>query len=140
MTALTEEKVRRWAADVGPRGSSIPVAAGAIIHRGALVVRNAAGYLIPLSGTTGSYAGIALQTVTGGAADGDVWCDVAQDIEEVVGPTVGTHTVANIGDPVYATDDSGDYTHDNTGAMQVGELSGFDGTNFRVRHKTETEV
>lgn len=70
MTALAARKVREWLADVPQIDTLIPVKAAAVIHEGSLL-EFTSGAVEPVSGA-GTFAGVALDSATGGAADGDV--------------------------------------------------------------------
>ena len=68
--ALSGAKPREFLVDVPTIEQRVPVAAGAVIHAGAYLEWTG-GAVTPLSGA-GVFAGIARESATGGAADGDV--------------------------------------------------------------------
>lgn len=81
------------------------VAASTKIYMGALVKRNAGGYLAPCAAEAGAaFAGVAVEAMDNSAgADGDL---AARVYEEGVFLLTGSgFAQSNVGDPVYATDD-----------------------------------
>jgi hypothetical protein len=70
--ALSSAKIREFLHDFPTIDQRLPVAAAAVIHAGALLMWSS-GALAPLSGA-GRFAGVAMESATGGAAAGDVTC------------------------------------------------------------------
>lgn len=104
MTALTAERdtVQRAGAKF-VRG----VAANAVIFKGAQVALNAAGWLVPFTAATGLKAdGIARQTVTGTAVNGEVTCEVERGVFRLANSAAADAiTRADIGNDCFAVDD-----------------------------------
>lgn len=97
-----------------------PVNAGAHIYEGALVcVQVSDGMLVDGTATTGTiFAGIADQTIDGGAADGDVTARVRQKGVFTLAASSGAAT--NVGKPVYLVDNNTVAVAPQTGAILVG--------------------
>lgn len=70
-----------------------PVTASASIVAGDLVVLDSSGYLSPAAAGGNDPIGVAFDTVTGGAADGDVTCGVDVSPTTLYRYTVGTGTI-----------------------------------------------
>ena len=125
MTALTQDRNTPYR-----EGTlySDPVAAGAVIHAGALVVLNAARDAAPGSVATGLVArGIAQEAVdnTGGAA-GDERVSVRAGIFRLAND--GTVTRADIGGTAYIVDDQTVADNDATGTRSAaGPIVDVDG-------------
>ena len=104
MTALTAERdTKQRAGAVFNRG----VAANAVIFKGALVALNAAGFLVPGSTATGLKAdGVARETVTGSAVNGEVTCDVERGVFRFANSASADEiTRADIGADCFIVDD-----------------------------------
>ena len=104
MTALTAPRntVRRTGAD-----RSAGVAANAVIYSGALVCRNAAGFLVPGStATTLVTLGRAEESVTGTATNGEAICRVSAGVFRWSNSSAGDLiTIADIGNDCFIVDD-----------------------------------
>ena len=100
--------------------TAYPVNAGAHIYEGALVcVQVSDGMLVDGTAATGTiFAGIADQTVDGGAADGDVTARVRQKGVFTLAASSGAAT--NVGKPVYLVDNNTVAVAPQTGAILVG--------------------
>ncbi len=83
------------------------VAAAAAIQAGAMVALNAAGFLVPFSvSTTLKADGVAQQTVTGTAVNGEVLCEVERGVYRFDNSAAGDLiTRADIGTDCYGVDD-----------------------------------
>jgi hypothetical protein len=94
--------VRRTGAD-----RSVGVAANAVIFGGALVCRNAAGFLVPGSTATTLLAlGRAEESVTGTATNGEVVCRVAGGTFRWSNSAAGDLiTIADVGNDCFIVDD-----------------------------------
>ena len=133
MTALTAaRKIQRRGRWVEVYG--FPVAAGAVIFAGALVQLKS-GYAIP--GKTGADSteagllqtvGVAIQSVTGGAADGDKFIDVELAEWPMNNSTSGDLiTRAEIGKVCYVVDDQTVAKTSNTNVRAIGgRITGVD--------------
>jgi hypothetical protein len=104
MTALTAPRntVRRTGSD-----RSVGVAANAVIFSGALVCRNANGFLVPGSASTTLVAlGRAEESVTGTATNGEAVCRVAAGVFRWSNSASGDLiTIADIGNDCFIVDD-----------------------------------
>lgn len=119
-TALSADRISTYK-DWGMVIQSYPVNAASVIYKGALVVIDAEGYLRPAVDTAGfRVVGIAAESVTGGAADGDVECKVISGIlVELEASSIAQTDVPNI---MYVVDDQ---TFDETSPLnnvKVGRL------------------
>lgn len=100
------------------------VAASVAIHAGALLMRNAAGYLTKGATATGSVGvGRAEQAVTGGANAGDVTVDYRPGVFRF-GNSASTDaiTIAEIGDVCWIVDDE---TVAKTSGSSTRSVAGF---------------
>jgi len=93
--ALSSARVREYLVDVPQIDQRLPVAASAVIYSGALLMFSS-GAVAPLSGA-GVFAGIAMETVTGGAAAGAVDCLVRVLGAIRIAVTSDTPTLAIVG-------------------------------------------
>ena len=102
-----------------------PVVAADIIYKGALVKHNAAGYLEPCSAELGAFfAGIAYEEKDNSAGSaGDVVCKVMK--EGVFLMTTSGMAQADVGSPVYASDDATFSTTQATNEQKVGDIVEF---------------
>jgi hypothetical protein len=104
MTALSAPRntVRRTGAD-----RSVGVAASAVIYSGALVCRNASGFLVPGSTATTLLAlGRAEESVTGTATAGEAVCRVAAGVFQWRNSTsTDAITIADVGNDCFIVDD-----------------------------------
>ncbi len=104
MTALTAERdTKQRSGAVFSRG----VAANAVIFKGGMVALNATGFLVPFSAATTLKAdGVAQQTVTGTAVNGEVLCEVERGVFRFANSTAGDAiTRADIGLDCFGVDD-----------------------------------
>lgn len=110
------------------------VRAAAQIWKGARLTMTS-GAVRPLTVADGAanLVGIAEETVTGGANDGDVQVMVMRSAEEKVA-AIGTYTAASIGSTVYANDDGTDLSHDATGRIAIGKITSYQGGKFIFRY------
>jgi hypothetical protein len=131
MTALATNRTSILSVGVTEFLKSYPVKAGAVIHKGG-GVSSAAGFARALTVADGVFLGLAEESVTGGAADGDKSVIVRVQFEELATAITGITAASQAGVPLYAVDDSMAYTTNNSGALAVGEYSGTDGTKFRA--------
>lgn len=112
------------------------VAAAAVIYLGAIVMRNAAGYLTKGAAATGLVGvGRAEQRVTGGSAAGDVALDYRPGIfrfdNSASTDLIG---ITEIGKVCYAVDDQTVAKTDGTGARSpAGFVEGIDAQGVWVR-------
>jgi len=105
-----------------------PVAAGAVIYGGALVVLNASGYATPGSIATGLRArGVASGAVdNSGGLDGDANVDVRKGVFAFENDGVDPVSGADVENTVYITDDQTISKTDGTGTKSAaGKLVGF---------------
>jgi len=71
MAALTKDKSTRFRATAAARTNVGDVATATTIYKGALIAKNAAGYVVPASDTAGlTVIGIAEETVVNAGANG----------------------------------------------------------------------
>lgn len=134
MTALSGPMSRVLTVE-DPSPTKLRVKAAAVIHKGSRLC-HVSGAVEPLVGAThtaAAYVGIANESAVGGAADGDVYVEVQRNVEEEV-TSIGTYTGDNLNAAVYAVDDGTDQSHDNTGRIKIGEISGFFDGRFRIKH------
>lgn len=105
MTALTAA-FPRTSRGVGSK-RSFPVNAGSVIYQGALVGIDTDGYARPATDTA-SYrcAGVAFESKTGGAADGDVWIQVEFNKDFLFTHTSITQAMLNTSPAMYVVDDN----------------------------------
>ncbi|MBB4287792.1 hypothetical protein [Roseospira goensis] len=98
-----------------------PVAAGAVIHAGALVMLDADGYAVPAATATGlTPRGRAAEAVTGGGADGDVTVRVERGCFRWANSSGADEiTRAHIGAAAYAVDDQTVAATDGTGTRSA---------------------
>ena len=103
MTALaTIQPFNENTGDIG-RGR---IAASTTIHKGAMLGRMTTGYLRPFA-TGDFFSGHALETVDNSAgAAGDRWVEYRRGTYYATVPVFASTTIAHIGDPVWAADDS----------------------------------
>lgn len=121
MAALTQDRnTPRALGDVWRGG----VAASVVIFAGAIVMRNAAGYLTKGQTATGLVGvGRAEERVTGGANAGDVALNYRPGIFRFANSAAGDLiTIADIGKPCYAVDDQ---TVAKTNATNTRSIAGF---------------
>jgi len=114
MTALTSKR------DTPERAGterSLGVAANAVIHQGALVCRNASGFVVPGSTATTLVAlGRAEESVTGSAVNGAVKVEVKAGVFRWANSSAGDLiTVADIGSDCFVVDDDQVAKTDGTG-------------------------
>ncbi len=109
---------------------AFPVAAGAVIHMGALVVANASGYIAPGSTATGlTYLGRADEAVdNSGGADGDKLVHVRRGVPfHWANSGADPVTQASLGKPAYIVDDETVASTDGTGTRsEAGIVVGID--------------
>jgi len=127
MTALAKSRDTRMKEIL--RSKAIPVAEDAVIHKGAGVCTNAAGYLVPASDTAAlTTQGVADESVDNtGGDNGDVYCRVLVGVAEFLTEGGSAVTVADHGKPVYWLDDqtvvkAGGATND----VKAGTLENLD--------------
>lgn len=126
MALATDRNTRRREGDIKEQG----LAASVVCYAGALLMRNASGYLTKGQTATGLVGvGVAQERKTGGANAGD----------ERIKYRAGVHlfknsastdqiTVANVGDPCYAVDDEQVAKTDGTGTRSIaGFVDDVDG-------------
>ena len=104
MVALTAERDTKQRSGASfSRG----VAANVTIYKGAMVALNAAGWLVPFTAATTLKAdGIAQQTVTGTATNGEVTCEVERGVYRLTNSSAGDLiTRADIGTDCFGVDD-----------------------------------
>lgn len=121
MAALTDTKEINEKAS---RMINYPVAAGAVIYRGALCKIQADGYLAPCAAEAGAFfAGVASETVDNtGGANGDLGCDVLTDgLHQITGSGFAQ---ADVKDPVYASDDQTVSKVQGVNEQEVGKIEG----------------
>lgn len=112
------------------------VKASAVIHKGSrLTMDTGAARPLTVADTAANYIGIAEESATGGAADGDVMVRYVRNIEEKVS-AIGTYTGANVGATVYALDDGTDLSHSNTDRIAIGKITSYQHGKFIFRHAT----
>lgn len=118
MTAISTATERVFSSSGGCR--PYPVNAGAHIYKGALVCyQTSDGMLVDGTATTGTiFAGIAVEQVDGGAADGAVTALVQQT--GVVRLAASSGAATNVGKPVYLVDNNTVAVAPQTGAILVG--------------------
>jgi hypothetical protein len=120
-----------------------PVGAAAVLWQGALSARNAAGYLVPFTATTGLKNPCIVDSdnlqlkVTGGAANGDVQARIFFGVfpfKNVAGSGgADTLTEADVGKVVYGLDDETVVKTDRTGTLSAaGKLDRIDADGFWV--------
>jgi len=82
-----------------------PVGASSTIYRGAMVMHNAAGFMVPCAAESGAvFAGIAEEEVDNSTgSDGDKQCKAIHDGRFLL--TGAGFTQADVGEIVYASDD-----------------------------------
>jgi hypothetical protein len=128
MALTANSKVPVRASATGPI-FGYPAAPGVHIFAGALLNLNAAGQLQPIQADGGvAFAGMASGELNnvGVATASPLLLEVRRGV--VVKMNVPAAIYANIGAPVYATDDSTLTLSSNSGAnIQVGTLAGFEG-------------
>jgi hypothetical protein len=111
------------------------VPAGAHVYAGQLLMMTAATLVQPLGVAGGvAFAGIASSELNnvGVTTASSSYVEVKRDI--VIQAVVPGAIAANLGAPVYATDDITYTLSSNSGAnVQVGTLAGFEGGNTWVR-------
>lgn len=120
--ALSAQKPREYLVDVPTIEQRLPVGAGAVIHAGAYLEWTS-GAVTPVSGA-GDFAGIALESVTGGGAAGDVTVLARVQGGLRVNVAVDTTSLAIVG--VAAT--VPEATDDDTVRIETG--SAITGTNM----------
>jgi hypothetical protein len=106
-----------------------PVKGSTTIYKGGLVALSA-GYLVPVSSTTGLIAtGCADQTVVNSGADGAKTCDVFEGtFHWVNGDTIDQ---TDAGSPAYGSDDQTVFA-DGTGKSAVGIIQAIDSSGVWV--------
>ena len=118
MAALTQD---RNTPEIQGLFFRFPVAAGATIYAGAIVVLNASGFAEP--GTTAPdklCVGRAEARAVGGAADGDAFVTVRRGVFAYANSIAGDHIGReNINAPCYAVDDQTVALTDGTGTRSV---------------------
>jgi len=118
MTALAKDRItpRRSGEDMVD-----PVAAGAVIHAGALVVLDATGYAAPGSTVLNLVArGVAQAAVdNSGGADGDKTVAVRRGIHHFANDGVDTVDRTHIGGTAYIVDDQTVASTDGTGTRSA---------------------
>lgn len=104
---------------------SMPVVGTDIIYKGALCKINAAGFLAPCAAEAGSqFAGISYEEIDNSVgAAGAIECRVIKVGSFVL--TIAGATQADVGSPVYATDDQLVTTTSATNAQLVGNISKY---------------
>lgn len=103
MTALAT--IQPFVENTGPNGRG-KVKGSTTIYEGAMLGRTTAGFLRGFA-TGDFFAGHALETVDNSAgADGALWCEYRRGTYYATVPVFSSATIANIGDPVWAVDDS----------------------------------
>jgi len=101
---------------------AFPVVASDIIYRGALVKINAAGYLAPQAAESGAFsAGVAYEGVDNSAGSaGDVTCRV--ELEGAFEMACTGMAQADLGSPVYASDDNTVSTTQGSNELLIGKI------------------
>ena len=123
MAALTAD--RQTSQSLYPEGPAIgyPVAANAVIYRGALVALNASGYLEPATtATTITCVGKAQEAVDNtGGSNGDLTCEARMGIHKWENDGTDTVVQADLGALAYAVDDQ---TVANTDGLSTRSAAG----------------
>jgi hypothetical protein len=122
MAALAAAANRRARGELGSR-HKVPVLAGAIIFKGAIVGIDAAGFAKPaVAGAGIRVAGIAAESVTGGASNGAVSVEVETRREYLFAASSITQVM--LGSSMLVVDDN---TVDETsaGSASVGSMTEF---------------
>lgn len=120
MAALSAARITNFK-DWGMVIKNYPINALSVIYKGGLVVIDAEGYARPAVDTSGfRVVGVAMETITGGAADGDETVDVMSGVlVELAASSIAQTDVPNI---MYVVDDQ---TFDETSpanSVKVGRL------------------
>lgn len=120
MTALTDNK------EVGEKHRRLienPVAASAVIFKGAIVMGNASGFLAPMNPAVGiTFQGMAYEKADNtGGANADINCKLLREgLFEMAG---SGFTQADIGKVVYASDDQTVSDTQGTNEVAVGKIA-----------------
>jgi hypothetical protein len=116
--------------NTGPNGRG-KVSAATTIYEGAMVARDADGYIVPMA-TGLFFAGHALETVenttaAGFGSDGDLLCKFRRGTYYMTVPVFSSATIANVGQPVWTSSDNhADLTlTDPTGGPSTTDLVGY---------------
>jgi hypothetical protein len=127
MTALTADKSTVEIASPFAMEFEEGVAASAVIYKGALVVKDAAGFIAPATSVAGLVAmGVAQENVDNSAgSDGDETCKVRSGIFRFVNDTGTAVVVTDEGRMVYILDDQ-TVTGDSATASMAGRCMSFD--------------
>lgn len=118
--------IQPFVENTGPNGKG-KVRASATLYQGAMLARHTDGYLVPFS-TGLFFAGHALESVDNSAgSSGDKWCEYRRGTYYATVPVFGSATVANIGDPVWASNDNHNSLTltDPTGGPTTTDLVGY---------------
>jgi len=124
MAALA--KIQPFNENTGPIGKG-RVAASTRIFQGAMLGRNAAGFIVPFA-TGLFFAGHALEDCDNSAGSaGDLSVNYRRGTYYATVPVFGSTTIAHIGDPVWASSDNHtDLTRtDPTGGATTTDLVGY---------------
>lgn len=136
MAALTADALysrRGQPATSGEFGAGIP--AGEKVFRGSLLAWNAAGTLQRIQTSSGvSFAGMSDRTLDNTAGSAALTVPPVTAMKGTWSLTVPSAVYANIGAPVYATDDGTCTLSSGSGAnMQIGTLAGIEGGQTYVK-------
>lgn len=125
MTALTTAYPRTSRGHITKR--SFPVNALSVIYQGGLVCLDTDGYARPAADTSGyTCAGVAYESKTGGAADGDVWITVEFGGDFLFTASSITQAMLNTSPAMYVVDDATvDDAAGTTNDVFVGNLVQF---------------
>lgn len=117
MALAADRNTPRAEGDIKNQG----LAAAVVVFAGALLMRNAAGYLTKGATATGLVGvGVAQERKTGGANAGDEKIKFRAGVHRFKNSTsTDAITVANIGDPCYAVDDEQVAKTDGTGTRSI---------------------
>ena len=113
---------------------SLPVKAGVTIYQGSMVAILAGVAVAAIESAAIYCAGRAEETVTGGAADGDVRINVKSGVFRYANDATDMITAADIGSSCYAADDQTVSKTDNVGTRSVaGTIFDVDAMGVWVR-------
>lgn len=134
MTALAANTKRDGKRSCYDMYHSFPVSATAVIHQGSGIVLNG-GYAEPATAALAlKTVGVAMEAVTGGVADGDVFVSVRQGIFKFAN-SASADAIAqdDVGKPCYWVDDNTVALTDGTGARSfAGVIYAVDTTGVYV--------
>jgi hypothetical protein len=109
------------------RQISVPVNASSVIHKGGLVALDSDGFAIPAADTASTrVVGVAIESKTGGASDGDVRVIVEYDAEFLFTASSITRAMTASGAAMCVVDDNTvDDAAGPTNDIYVGQLTDF---------------